>query len=155
MNEKSILKIQKIVRIFLKKLNFGLVESKFQTKDWRKNQKWYFTGKSNECEKFQINILEKILETKWKKCYDRINYEKLIIENIRNPMVNDNGFEFSENFDGKIEINKLIIYFNLKFICDSGGSQTRSLREVYLFIKYQLKYLKNIENKNIFFIYIY
>ncbi len=30
---------------------------------------------------------------------------------------------------------------NLKMICDKGGSQTRTLREVYHFVKTQLEYL--------------
>ena len=47
--------------------------------------------------------------------------------------------EWSENFDGKIINRSNIFYFNLKFVCDCGGSQTRTLREVYHFIKYQIK----------------
>ncbi len=37
-----------------------------------------------------------------------------------------------KNFDGKIIKNNNIYYFNLKFICDTGGSQTRTLREIYI-----------------------
>ena len=32
-------------------------------------------------------------------------------------------------------------YMNFKMICDKGGSQTRTLREVYHFVKTQLEYL--------------
>ena len=40
-------------------------------------------------------------------------------------------------------------------ICSSGGAQTRSLREVYHFIKYQLEYLlKQKKNSNKYFINI-
>ena len=45
-------------------------------------------------------------------------------------------------------------YFNLKFVCDTGGMQTRTLREVYHFIKYQINYLIKTECKNIYFINI-
>jgi hypothetical protein len=62
-----------------------------------------------------------------------------------------NGFDFTENFDRKININENTYYFNLKFICDKGGSQTRSLREVYHFIYAQLKYLLNNKTTNIYF----
>ena len=40
-------------------------------------------------------------------------------------------------------------------VCDRGGSQTRSLREVYHFINAQLNYIKiNINKNNIIFINI-
>jgi len=42
----------------------------------------------------------------------------------------------------------------LKFICDNGGAQIRTLREVYHFIKYQLKYLIKFNTNNIYFINI-
>ena len=47
-----------------------------------------------------------------------------------------------------------IYYFNLKFICDNGGAQTRTLREVYHFIKYQINYLLKFNSNNIYFINI-
>jgi hypothetical protein len=69
-------------------------------------------------------------------------------------MINNNGYEWSENFDGKLIKNNNIYYFNLKFVCDSGGAQTRSLREVYHFIKYQITYLIKFNKINIYFINI-
>ena len=51
------------------------------------------------------------------------------------------GFDWTEDFDGYQEINNLKLYMNLKMICDKGGSQTRTLREVYHFVKTQLEYL--------------
>lgn len=135
-------------------LNNDIIKSKYQTKDWRKKQKWYINGKQNECEKYQIYILEMIFNNKINKTYDRIYYTDKIIISNKNPYIMDNGFEFSENFDGKILINKNIIYINLKFICDSGGAQTRSLILVYNFIKYQLKYLYKNNYTNIYFLNI-
>ena len=76
------------------------------------------------------------------------------IINKKNPMINNNGYEWSENFDGKVIKNNNIYYFNLKFVCDSGGSQTRTLREVYHFIKYQIEYLIKFNSNNIYFINI-
>jgi hypothetical protein len=73
---------------------------------------------------------------------------------MKNPMLKSDGYEWTENFDGKVIINKNIYYFNLKFVCDNGGAQTRTLREVYHFIKYQFEYLIKFESKNIFFINI-
>ena len=47
-------------------------------------------------------------------------------------------------------------YFNLKFVCDSGGAQTRTLKDVYHFIKNQMEYLIkfNVNNVNVYFINI-
>lgn len=39
-----------------------LVGGSEQTKNWRKKQPWYKTGKSNECEKYQIDLIKKITE---------------------------------------------------------------------------------------------
>lgn len=131
-----------------------IISSEYQTKNWRKKQIWYKNGKSNECEKYQINNIEKIKKIKINKTNDRINIEKLIIDNYKNPIKNNDGYEYTENFDGKIIINNNIYYFNLKFVCDKGGAQTRTLREVYHFIKYQLDYLVKHKKNNIYFINI-
>ena len=38
-----------------------LISSEFQTKDWRKSQKWYIDGRRNECEIYQKKEIEKII----------------------------------------------------------------------------------------------
>ena len=90
--------------------------------------------------------------SKMLKTNDRINIETNQIISNKNPMINNDGYEWTENFDGLIIKNNNKYYFNLKFVCDSGGAQTRTLREVYHFIKYQMEYL--MTNTNIFFINI-
>lgn len=146
--------IQKYVRRYLISNKILITPSKYQTKHWRKNMKWYKDGKSNECEKYQVQIIEKIIKNKLNKTYDRIHIENNQIINIRNPMINNNGYEFTENFDGKIIKNNKIYYFNLKFVCDNGGAQTRTLREVYHFIKYQKIFLQYNHINTIYFINI-
>lgn len=153
-NIKYIIKIQKIVRKFLIKKNILIPSSYYQTKQWRKNRYWYNGGKHNECEKYQIKLIEKILKININKTHERLNIENLTIMNIKYPLKNNNGYEFTENFDGKITINNKIYYFNLKFVCDNGGAQNRTLREVYHFIKTQIKYLINNNDNNIYFINI-
>lgn len=153
-NINEIIIIQKYYRRYIEKKNILIPSSYYQTKNWRKNKKWYKTGKSNECEIYQINLIEKIINVKLNKTNDRINTETNNIVDNRNPMVNNDGYEWTENFDGKLIKNDIIYYFNLKFICDSGGSQTRSLREVYHFIKYQLEYLLIFKINNVYFINI-
>lgn len=140
-----IINIQKYIRGYLQRKIILIPPSCYQTKEWRKNREWYKNGKSNECEKYQINLIEKIINTKLMKTDDRINMETNEIINKKNPMINNDGYEWSENFDGKIIKNNNTYYFNLKFVCDNGGAQTRTLREVYHFIKYQMEYL--IKNK--------
>jgi hypothetical protein len=130
-----------------------ITESSLQTKDWRKEQVWYKTGKSNECEKYQINVIEKIIKQQLNKTDERINTETYELASNRYPMKNDDGYDWTENFDGKIEGNNKF-YFNLKFVCDSGGAQTRSLREVYHFIGAQMDYLLKSNEKNTYFINI-
>ena len=69
-------------------------------------------------------------------------------------MTKNDGYEWTENFDGKVIKNNNTYYFNLKFVCDNGGAQTRTLIEVYHFVKYQLEYLIKFNTSTIFFINI-
>lgn len=112
--------------------------SKNQTKDWRKSQSWYKNGKSNECEKFQKLNIESLTCKKINLTYDRINLENSTVVECKHPLKNKNGFEFTENFDGIQFIGSKKLYYNLKFVCDSGGAQNRTLRETYHFIKQQI-----------------
>jgi hypothetical protein len=153
-NIKYILTIQKYAKGYLSRKHILIPQSYYQTKEWRKNRKWYTNGKRNECEKYQISLIERIISFKLSKTHDRINFENNEITNIKNPMINPNGYEWSENFDGLLNINNNKYYFNLKFVCDSGGAQTRTLREVYHFIRYQLEYLIKFNTNNIYFINI-
>jgi len=155
MNIDQIIIIQKYIRGYLVRKYKLIPSSYYQTKEWRKNRFWYKTGKSNECEKYQIKLIEYIITpNKLIKTDERINIETNEIINKKNPMINNDGYEWSENFDGKIIKNNNIYFFNIKFVCDVGGAQTRSLREVYHFIKYQLEYLIKFNTNNIYFINI-
>jgi len=151
---KQIIIIQKYIRRYLIQKYILIPSSYYQTKNWRKNRNWYTNGKSNECEKYQINLIEKIIKNKLIKTDERINYEKYEIISNKNPMCNVDGYEWSENFDGKLIQNNIKYYFNLKFVCDNGGAQTRTLKLVYDFIKYQIEYIIKLNINNIFFINI-
>lgn len=130
-----------------------ILSSKYQTKNWRKRQCWYTTGKKNECELYQFNVIHKITGIQLEKTHERINISTHEIDTNSNPMRRMDGFEWTEDFDGKIVLDNVMYYFNLKFVCDKGGSQTRSLREVYHFINYQIQHTKKY-NSNIQFINI-
>jgi hypothetical protein len=132
-----------------------IIPSSLQNKKWRKECSWYIDGKRNECEIYQRNIIEKITNQVCKKTNVRINFiTNEMIEKMY-PMKELNGFEWSEDFDGKIIENEKQYFFNMKMVCDAGGAQTRSLREVYHFINSQLKFLEKNQNIiNIYFINI-
>lgn len=123
-----------------------IISSHDQNKEWRKTRKWYKDGKHNECEIYQRGLVESITKQQCLKSNMRINIISNIFENNLHPMKKEDGFEWSENFDGYISFQLKDIYFNLKMVCDAGGAQTRSLREVYHFIACQLKYL--LSNKH-------
>lgn len=150
----QIIIIQKYIRRYLVRKIILIPSSYYQTKEWRKTRSWYINGKSNECEKYQIILIEQMLINKLIKTNDRINMKNNLIINKKNPMINDDGYDYSENFDGLILKNNNKFYFNLKFVCGNGGAQTRTLREIYHFIKYQIIFLIKNKTNNIYFINI-
>lgn len=79
----------------------------------------------------------------------RINLRTNALVEIAHPNKNDDGFDFSEDFDGSQTVKEKTVYVNLKCIVGAGGAQTRSLREVYWFVQGQLNLIK--EQKNIYF----
>ena len=79
----------------------------------------------------------------------RINLRTNSLVEIAHPNKSDNGFDFSEDFDGVQTVKEKSVYINLKCIVGAGGAQTRSLREVYWFVQGQLNLIK--EQKNIYF----
>lgn len=149
----KIVVIQKYIRGYLVRKYMPTHACK-QTKNWRKKQKWYHGGKSNECEKYQLELIHKIIGKSLVKTNKRINMESYLIDDVKYPMNKKDGYEWTENFDGYCSTNECNYYFNLKFVCDNGGAQTRTLREVYHFIKYQIGYLKKHGLSNVYFINI-
>ena len=109
----QIITIQKCVRAYLKNL---IIPSQCQTKEWRKTRTWYKGGKSNECEKYQINLIEKMLAIKLMKTQVRINMENYEITTNTHPMKNSDGFEWTENFDGLLIKNTSKYYFNINIL---------------------------------------
>ena len=116
----------------------GITSAIYQSKTWRQLQSWYKTGRSNECEKYQRALIENITGSVCNKTKLRNNARTLTFESIAYPMKLDEGFDYTEDFDGKQDTT----LYNLKMVCDKGGAQTRTLREVYHFVECQLK-MKN------------
>jgi hypothetical protein len=82
----------------------------------------------------------------------RINWRKNIMVESAQPMRNADGFDYTENFDGKQTFGEKTAWVNLKSVVGTGGSQTRTLRdECYPFVNAQLDYLvKTSETKYLF-----
>ena len=144
---------KKIINVKSNK-EFKIFPSKNQTKKWRIEQEWYNNGKHNECEKYQIEIINTIINKPLEKSKKRFNCETQSFEDIINPLSLKNGYEYTENMDGYCFLNKNDYYFNLKFICDQGGAQNRSLREVYTFIKQMYEHIYNNKLTTTYFINI-
>jgi len=121
----------------------SIVSSETQTKLWRQGCTWYDSGKRNECELFQRAYVEDITGQVCNKSDYRLNILSNAMVEKKYPMKSIDGFEWTEDFDGFIPYKNNSFYFNFKMICDAGGVQTRSLREVYHFVSIQLNYLNN------------
>ena len=134
--------------------NILITPSKMQTKNWRKQQEWYSNGKHNECEIYQRNLIKKITNQDVLKTNLRFHIISYDLIEKKYPNKEIDGFEYTEDLDGYQlfkdinDIPKYQIYYNLKMICEAGGAQTRSLREIYTFIRCQLEYLLKNKNNN-------
>lgn len=129
------------------RLNITMIQSRFQTKEWRASQFWYCNGKKNECEKYQIQLLKDIIGqtniligTKFR--FNKTTGQLCELTNRDNYL--NQKYNFTEDFDCYWEtyINNVPFTFlcNLKFICGpTGGAQTRSLELVWDFIQFQKK----------------
>lgn len=87
----------------------------------------------------------------------RINIRKNELHNnVPHPMKNDDGFDYTEDFDGKQVFDTKTVWVNLKSVVGTGGSQTRTLRdECYRFVCAQLDYLLKINSSICFFANIF
>lgn len=92
-------------------------------------------------------------------CYTthmRINWRtNEMIENAQ-PMRKADGFDYTENFDGKQVFDPITVWINLKSVVGKGGAQTRTLRdECYRFVIAQLHYLLKSKKTDCFFANIF
>lgn len=107
---------------------------------------------SKKPENYQRKVI--ITETGYScdKTNIRINLRTNLLENLKTPYIKENGFDYSEDFDGIQIMKNKTFYINLKCIVGKGGMQTRSLKEVYWFISGQLNVL--CQTENIYFVNI-
>jgi len=120
-----------------------LVSSCLHTPSWR--QEHNLSAHSHEqCQRYwaSINIGYPIF-----KCKHRINSRTLQFEHNPHPYTKPGGYDWTEDFDGRVTIDNLEYFFNFKFVVPRGGDQTRALRLVYIFVESQLKYLKTVSDQ--------
>jgi len=86
----------------------------------------------------------------------RINWRKNEMTENAQPMRKEDGFDYTENFDGRQVFAPNTVWVNLKSVVGTGGSQTRTLRdECYPFVNAQLDYLLKSKKTNCFFANIF
>jgi hypothetical protein len=93
-------------------------------------------------EKYQRAKLAEGMDMPCVKTNLRINKRTHTIHELAHPMKQDDGFDYTENFDGAQVIAGRAVLYNLKCVVGTGGSQTRTLRdECAPFVEAQLQYL--------------
>jgi hypothetical protein len=107
-------------------------------------------SKSMKSEDYQRNLVFKNTNVECKKINGyRINQRFNYMEIKHAPLKDFYGFDYTEDFDGIQVIGNKKVFVNFKNICGKGGSQTRSMREVYHFIDAQCRGLNNFNNGSI------
>jgi len=145
-------KVEPVVRVEMKKTCIGcpegVVAGYLITKEKRTGQFGKVAGGagSQKPEKYQRQKIVDGTGIACPKTNTRINLRTNSLKDISHPNTKDDGFDYSEDFDGSQSVKENKVYINLKCIVGKGGSQTRSLREVYWFVEGQLKTLKSVEN---------
>lgn len=124
-----------------KELNqYEIVSSNEQTKKWRTGCTWYKNGKKNECEKYQLAQINALIGIEPMKCKDRFYIPTIEIKKKANPMKDIDGFEYTEDFDGKLEQNGITCYFNLN---DENEETIYNILKKYVFIGDMLEFSKS------------
>lgn len=126
----------------------AILEGKLITKATRQQLFGMVAGGagSRKPEDYQRAMIVQHTELPCPKTNMRINLRTNTLKEIAMPNKKDDGFDYSEDFDGCQTFGDKKVYLNLKCIVGTGGSQTRSLREVYWFVQGQLNVLSTTPN---------
>jgi hypothetical protein len=125
-----------------------VIEGKLITKTMRQEVFGVVAGGagSRKPEEYQRAMIVQYTGIPCPKTNMRINLRTNALKEIAMPNKNNDGFDYSEDFDGCQTFGDKKVYLNLKCIVGAGGAQTRSLREVYWFVQGQLNVLKSVQN---------
>lgn len=135
-----------------------IVPGSEMTKEWRRS---VIAGGENmggaissKVEKWQRLCMEKITGEKCKKTNLRLNLATSELKKVSRPSYEPDEFEWTEDFDGEFHVDGTRYLVNFKMIVGTGGAQTRSMREVYHFVKCQEAHLKSTSHRNTKFLNI-
>jgi len=107
-------------------------------------------GHAIKSEKYQREKIEKSTGIKCENIRGyRINQRFKYMEIKPQPFKEFYGFDYTEDFDGLQSFGNKKVFVNFKNVCGSGGSQNRTMREVYHFIEAQCKTIGNFNNGSI------
>jgi hypothetical protein len=100
-------------------------------------------GGTRAMENYQLKQIEVGTGFPCSKTTTRINQRTHTLVSIAHPMTQEDGFDYTENFDGMQTLPyEKRVWVNLKHVVGKGGSQTRTLRdECYPFVEAQLQML--------------
>ena len=126
------------------------------TKEWRKE---VIAGGASmggavsaKAERWQRMCLERITGRLCEKTNLRLNLATSMLKTVSRPSKEPDEFEWTEDFDGQFYVEGIRYLVNFKMIVGTGGAQTRSMREVYHFIKCQEAYLLSSGDRNTVFL---
>ena len=136
----------------------GVIDGCLFTKDKRHELQGLVAGGAGSMkpEKYQRAQIECGTGLPCLTTHTRINWRKNEMIEKAHPMKNDDGFDYTENFDGKQIYGPNTVWYNLKSVVGQGGSQTRTLRdECYNFMDRQLAYLSKSNKTDYYFVNIF
>lgn len=112
--------------------------------------------RENICEKWQIEKLRAVGVPSVAGTNVRVNSITFEIETVATGLFDRLDFaDWSEDFDLIMKVNDATtLYFNLKFICESGGSQNRSIKPLANMIYYLAKHIEKKQCRDKKFIFI-
>ncbi len=125
----------------------GVIDGRLITKDKRQEVFGQVGGGagSTEPEQFQRRKIAEGTGHPCPKTNTRIHLRQHYLREVPFPNKKPDGFDYSEDFDGIQVVGPTRVFVNLKCIVGKGGSQTRSLREVYWFVEGQLHVLQSLD----------
>jgi len=125
------------------------------TSNWRKHNLGVAAGggETSNSENYQRKAVEDGTGLDCKKTIYRINIRENTLQKLARPLGKNDGFDYTEDFDGVQNPEFGIVFISFKCVCKTpagggGGNQTRTLRECYHFIEAQLNF---VQKREIFF----
>jgi hypothetical protein len=136
----------------------GVIGGSFITKEKRQEMFGKIDGGkgSKKPEEYQRTQIELGTGCRCNITKTRINKRTKYMIDLSHPMTKNDGFDYTENFDGIQVFHPYTVLYNFKSVVGKGGSQTRTLRdECYPFVEAQLNYLLKTKKTDCFFANIF